>query len=52
MQEKLKSQGRNMVMIMDPHIKRYDKYYIHEEATTQGIYIKDKDRKKDYDGLC
>ena len=51
MQQKLASQGRRMVTIVDPHIKRDDKYYIHEEATTKGLYVKDKDGK-DYDGWC
>jgi alpha 1,3-glucosidase len=52
MQEKLWSQGRRMVTIIDPHVKRDDKYYIHKEATSKGLYIKDKDGKKDYDGWC
>ena len=52
MQEKLASQGRRMVTIIDPHIKRDDGYYIHKEATAKGLYIKDKDGKKDYDGWC
>ena len=52
MQEKLNSQGRKMVTIIDPHIKRDDNYYIHKTATSKGLYIKDKDGKKDYDGWC
>ena len=52
MQEKLSGQGRKMVTIVDPHIKRDDKYYIHKEATAKGLYIKDKTGKKDYDGWC
>jgi len=52
MQLTLKAQGRNMVTIVDPHIKRDDKYYIHKEATAKGLYIKDKDGIKDYDGWC
>ena len=52
MQEKLASQGRRMVTIIDPHIKRDDSYYIHKEATAKGLYIKDKTGKKDYDGWC
>lgn len=52
MQEKLASQGRHMVTIIDPHIKRDDKYYIHKEATAKGYYVKEKDGKKDYDGWC
>jgi hypothetical protein len=52
MQEKLSSQGRKMVTIVDPHIKRDDNYYIHKKATEKGLYIKDKTGKKDYDGWC
>jgi alpha 1,3-glucosidase len=52
MQEKLWSQGRRMVTIVDPHVKRDDHYHIHKEATSKGLYIKDKDGKKDYDGWC
>jgi alpha 1,3-glucosidase len=52
MQEKLASQGRRMVTIIDPHIKRDKKYYIHKEAESKGLYIKDKDGQKDFDGWC
>jgi len=52
MQQKLKSQGRNMVTIIDPHIKRDNHYYIHNQATAKGLYIKDKTGKNDYDGWC
>jgi len=52
MQEQLAQKGRRMVTIVDPHIKRDDNYYIHKEATAKGLYIKDKDGKKDYDGWC
>lgn len=52
MQEKLSGQGRKMVTIVDPHIKRDDKYYIHKEATAKGLYIKDQTGEKDYDGWC
>jgi mannosyl-oligosaccharide alpha-1,3-glucosidase len=49
---KLALQGRKMVTIIDPHIKRDDQYYIHKEATAKGLYIKDKTGTKDYDGWC
>lgn len=52
MQAKLWSQGRRMVTIIDPHVKRDDYYHIHKEATSKGLYIKDKDGKKDFDGWC
>ena len=50
MQRKLGSDGRRMVTIIDPHIKRDDNYYIHKEATALGLYIKDKNADKDFDG--
>ncbi|CAB9497954.1 Neutral alpha-glucosidase C (Fragment) [Seminavis robusta] len=52
MQNTLAAQGRRMVTIIDPHIKRDDNYYIHKEATARGLYIKDKSGNKDYDGWC
>ena len=52
MQKKLDSQGRRMVTIIDPHIKRDNNYYIHKEATAKGLYIKDKSGSKDFDGWC
>jgi alpha 1,3-glucosidase len=52
MQNSLFSQGRRMVTIIDPHIKRDDNYYIHKTATSLGLYIKDKDGRNDFDGWC
>jgi len=52
MQEKLAQYGRKMVTIVDPHYKRDNNYYIHKEATSKGLYIKDKDGKNDFDGWC
>lgn len=52
MQEKLASQGRRMVTIVDPHIKRDTAYYIHKEATAKGLYIKTKTGSADFDGWC
>ncbi|CAG4975279.1 unnamed protein product [Colias eurytheme] len=47
----LTAKGRKMVVIIDPHIKREAGYFLHEDATEQGLYVKDKDGK-DYDGWC
>ena len=52
MQEHLSRQGRKMVTIVDPHIKRDNKYRIHSEATRKGYYIKKNDGKSDFDGWC
>lgn len=52
MQQNLAAQGRRMVTIVDPHIFRDNDYYIHKIATSKGLYVKDKDGSKDYDGWC
>ncbi|XP_077249759.1 glycosyl hydrolases family 31 protein [Tasmannia lanceolata] len=51
MQNKLAAKGRHMVTIVDPHIKRDDSFFVHEEATQKGYYVKDASGK-DYDGWC
>ncbi|XP_012844831.1 PREDICTED: probable glucan 1,3-alpha-glucosidase [Erythranthe guttata] len=51
MQNKLAAKGRRMVTIVDPHIKRDDSYFIHEEASKKGYYVKDK-TGNDFDGWC
>lgn len=45
----LTAKGRRMVVIIDPHIKREVGYFVHDEATDNGYYVKDKDGK-DYEG--
>jgi len=52
MQKKLAADGRRMVTIIDPHIKTDNNYYIHKEASALGLYIKDKNGDKDYEGWC
>lgn len=47
----LTAKGRKMVVIVDPHIKREPGYFLHEDATEKGYYVKDKDGK-DYEGWC
>jgi mannosyl-oligosaccharide alpha-1,3-glucosidase len=51
MQERLAERGRKMVTIIDPHIKRDSGWKIHSEATSKGLYIKNKDGA-DFDGWC
>lgn len=48
---KLSAKGRKLVIIIDPHIKRDPSYFIHNEATKLGYYIKTRDGK-DYEGWC
>jgi alpha 1,3-glucosidase len=52
MQDALWKEGRRMVTIVDPHLKRDNNYYIHTEATAKSLYIKKSDGKEDYDGWC
>jgi len=52
MQEDLASKGRKMVTISDPHIKRESGYYVHDEATRNGYYVKKSDGTGDYEGHC
>ncbi|GAB6021663.1 hypothetical protein CHUAL_004245 [Chamberlinius hualienensis] len=47
----LTAKGRKMVTIIDPHIKRASGYFVHEEATSKGYYVKNKDGN-DYEGWC
>lgn len=51
MLQKIEGKGRKMVTISDPHIKRSSGYYVHDEATKNGYYVKKKDGS-DYEGDC
>lgn len=45
------AKGRKMVVIIDPHIKREAGYFLHEDATENNYYVKNKDGN-DYEGWC
>ncbi|XP_015603638.1 neutral alpha-glucosidase AB [Cephus cinctus] len=47
----LTSKGRKLVVIIDPHTKRDAGYFLHNEATSLGYYVKHRDGK-DYEGWC
>eukprot|EP01133_Synstelium_polycarpum_P009816 gene9816-11466_t len=51
MQKMIADKQRKMVVIIDPHIKRDSNYYIHSEATSKGLYVKNK-LGNDYEGWC
>eukprot|EP00696_Hemimastix_kukwesjijk_P010827 gnl/Hemi2/2362_TR835_c0_g1_i2.p1 gnl/Hemi2/2362_TR835_c0_g1~~gnl/Hemi2/2362_TR835_c0_g1_i2.p1 ORF type:complete len:894 (+),score=296.09 gnl/Hemi2/2362_TR835_c0_g1_i2:162-2843(+) len=51
MQNNLAHKGRELVTIVDPHIKRDGDYYVHKEATSESLYVKNKDNN-DYEGWC
>lgn len=46
----LASKGRKLVVIIDPHIKRDGGYSVHNDATSNGYYVKNKDRN-DFEGM-
>ncbi|KAL1458535.1 hypothetical protein WDU94_008677 [Cyamophila willieti] len=47
----LTSTGRKLVVIIDPHIKRDAGYFLHDDATNNGYYVKNKDGN-DFEGWC
>ncbi|XP_070164073.1 neutral alpha-glucosidase AB isoform X1 [Polyergus mexicanus] len=47
----LTAKGRKLIVIIDPHIKRDNNYFLHNDATSLGYYIKNRDGK-DYEGWC
>ncbi|XP_078047812.1 glucosidase 2 subunit alpha [Augochlora pura] len=47
----LTAKGRKLIVIIDPHIKRDSNYFIHNDATKMGYYVKTRDGK-DYEGWC
>ncbi|XP_043256915.1 neutral alpha-glucosidase AB [Colletes gigas] len=47
----LTAKGRKLVVIIDPHIKRDTNYFLHNDATKLGLYVKTRDGK-DYEGWC
>jgi len=44
--------GRKMVVIIDPHVKKDDKYPIFKEAESKQYYVKKNDKTTDFDGWC
>ncbi|KAL3275815.1 hypothetical protein HHI36_020559 [Cryptolaemus montrouzieri] len=51
MLKNLSSTGRNLVVIIDPHVKREGGYFLHEEALANDYYVKTKDGNV-YEGWC
>ncbi|XP_063237643.1 neutral alpha-glucosidase AB [Bacillus rossius redtenbacheri] len=47
----LTAKGRKLVLIVDPHIKRDSNYFLHNDAESNGFYVKTKDGK-DFEGWC
>ena len=51
LQNHIAARGRKMVTIIDPHVKRDNKYSLHRLAQEQNLYVKKPDGKP-YDGWC
>lgn len=47
----LTAKGRHLTVIIDPHIKRDNNYFFHNDCTDRGYYVKNKDGR-DYEGWC
>ena len=45
------SHGRKLVTIVDPHIKKDSGYWVHNDLSSKGLYVKNKDGG-DYEGWC
>jgi len=49
--ENLSAHGRKLVTIVDPHIKKDSGYWVHNDLSSKGLYVKNKDGN-DYEGWC
>jgi len=47
----LAAHGRKLVTIVDPHIKKDSGYWVHNDLSSKGLYVKNKDGN-DYEGWC
>ncbi|KAK0545628.1 glucosidase II [Tilletia horrida] len=52
MVKELDSTGRKLVIILDPHMKRTNDYYLYKEAKKNDLFVKTADGKDDYEGWC
>lgn len=51
LQQHVAQRGRKMVTIIDPHVKRDDKYHLHRMGIEQNLYVNTPEGKP-YDGWC
>ncbi|GLH04970.1 uncharacterized protein GBIM_10615, partial [Gryllus bimaculatus] len=51
MTQNLTAHGRKLVVIVDPHIKRDGSYFLHNDAESNGYYVKNKEGR-DFEGWC
>ena len=52
MVQALDERGRKLVIILDPHLKKTDKYYLYKEARDLELLVKNPDNKTNYEGEC
>jgi alpha 1,3-glucosidase len=52
MQEKLASEGRKLVVIIDPHLKNDHFYFVGKEARERNFLIRNGDGNGNYEGFC
>lgn len=52
MVQALDERGRKLVIILDPHLKKTDKYYLYKEARDLDLLVKNPDNKTNYEGEC
>ncbi|WFD32589.1 glucan 1,3-alpha-glucosidase [Malassezia sp. CBS 17886] len=52
MVQALDERGRKLVIIIDPHLKATDEYFLYEEAKKEGLLVKSRDGQHDYEGEC
>ncbi|PWN41673.1 alpha-glucosidase II precursor [Ceraceosorus guamensis] len=48
----LDAEGRKLVIIVDPHFKRTNDYYVYKESKALDILVKTPDGKGEYEGWC
>ena len=41
--EGLAAHGRKLVTIVDPHIKKDSGYWVHNDLSSKGLYVKNRD---------
>jgi alpha 1,3-glucosidase len=52
MVEGLDDRGRKLVIIMDPHLKRTDSYWLYSEAQSNELLVKSPSGTGEYEGWC
>lgn len=48
----LDERGRKLVLIIDPHLKKTNDYFMYDEAKSQGLFVRRADGTAPYEGVC